>query len=311
MKILIVCSGNFDNFNFQIHQAFIYEQMEAVKRLDANIHFDKYFIKGKGIKGYLKNLKKLKTTLHKEEYNYVHAHFAFSSLLANLQRRVPVITTFHGSDVNNPKNRLLSGIVELLSKISIYVSEDLLNKSLPLKRKNRFVIPCGVDLDNFKPASKSISRKKLGLDPDTIYVLFSSSFNNKVKNYPLAKAAVDKLNNPNIELIEFKNYDRESAAVLMNAVDLALMTSSKEGSPQFIKEALACNCRIVSTDVGDVRSLIENIEGCFITSFEVEDIAEKIKIALDYNKSFSSRDHIKHLNNKFIAEKVRDLYLGK
>jgi len=303
MKILVVCSGNFENFNFQIHQAFIYEQIESVKRLNSNIHFDHYFIKGKGIKGYLKNLKGIKSVLQKNEYKYIHAHFAFSSLLANLQRKVPVITTFHGSDINNPKNRLLSGIVEVLSKKSIYVSEELRKKSLPGNLKGKFVVPCGVDMDTFTPSSKSLSREKLGLDPGKKYVLFSSSFNNKVKNYPLAKAAINKLNNPNIELIEFKNYDRGSAALLMNAVDLALMTSFNEGSPQFIKEALACNCQVVSTDVGDVKSIIENIEGCYITSFEAEDVAEKIKMALDYNKSFNSRDHIKHLDNKLIAKK--------
>jgi teichuronic acid biosynthesis glycosyltransferase TuaC len=308
MNILIVCSGNFENFDYKIHQSFIYEQVNAVNKLDPNINFDQFFIKGKGIKGYLKNLRKLKEQIRNKNYNYIHAHFAFSSLLANLQRKTPVITSFHGSDINNKRNRFISAVVELLSKKTIYVSEDLLKRSLFKAKKNSFVIPCGVDMDLFKPASKKSSREIMGLDRDKKYILFSSSFSNKVKNYPLARAAVDLLSETDTELLELKNYNRDEVATLMNAVDVALMTSFSEGSPQFVKEALACNCRLVSTDVGDVKSIINNIEGCFITSFDVKDVAEKLKMALDYKKPLNARGHLERYDNKSIAVKIRDLY---
>jgi len=96
--------------------------------------------------------------------------------------------------------------------------------------------------------------------------------------------------------------------LLMNAVDLVLMTSFTEGSPQFIKEAMACNCPIVSTDVGDVKDVIKNTKGCYITSYIPEDVATKIELALNYGKKTDGREHIKHFDNELIALKILNVY---
>ena len=50
---------------------------------------------------------------------------------------------------------------------------------------------------------------------------------------------VMKANNSYPKLSELKNKSREEVAMLLNACDVALMTSHTEGSPQFIKEAMA------------------------------------------------------------------------
>ena len=94
----------------------------------------------------------------------------------------------------------------------------------------------------------------------------------------------------------------------MAAIDLALMTSFTEGSPQFIKEALACNCPVVSTDVGDVKILLNPIDGSFICSYLPEDVAKKIKIALENNNPVLSRTKIKHLDNQLIAQQIIKVY---
>jgi glycosyltransferase involved in cell wall biosynthesis len=91
------------------------------------------------------------------------------------------------------------------------------------------------------------------------------------------------------------------------------MTSIREGSPQIIKEAMACGCPIVTTDVGDVKKLITNIEGCYITNFNPNVIAEKIKIALEFsrkNKRTEGRKKIVELglNNEAIANKLINVY---
>jgi teichuronic acid biosynthesis glycosyltransferase TuaC len=66
---------------------------------------------------------------------------------------------------------------------------------------------------------------------------------------------------------------------LLNAADLLLLTSLTEGSPQVIKEAMACNCPIVATDVGDIREIIGYTDGCYITTFKPSDVAVKIQAA--------------------------------
>lgn len=308
MRILIVCSGNAPNFDVRLHQAFIYEQVEALKQLDTSLQFDYFFIQGKGIQGYLSCRRALRQQLANQTYACVHAHVTMSSLLANLQRRVPVVTTFHGSDINVPKLRVLAMVAAVLSRRTIYISQQLLQKSLYTGGASASVIPCGVDFDRFLLRSKSESRQWLGLDAHKKYILFSSGFSNPVKNYPLAKAAVELLQDEAVELLELKNYSREEVALLFTAVDVALMTSHSEGSPQFVKEALACNCPVVSTDVGDVRDVISDIEGCYLTSYQPEDVAEKLRAVLANPAAVSSRDHIRRFDNQFIARQVRDVY---
>mgnify|MGYP001810358295 CR=1 FL=1 len=136
----------------------------------------------------------------------------------------------------------------------------------------------------------------------------ASQFENQLKNYPLAKEALTILNDATIELLALKGYSRAEAAVLFTAVDAALMTSFTEGSPQFVKEAIACNCPVVSTDVGDVKKVIEDIEGCFIASYEPKDVAEKIRKSIHYGELMNGRERIAHFDNREIARKLIALY---
>ena len=308
MRILIVCSGNAPDFDFKKHQAFIYDQVESLKKLDRSLEFDYFFITKKGLAGYLSCLTELTRKLNRTTYDRIHAHVTTSAMLANLQRRVPVITTFHGSDINVRSSRLLSVIVEILSQRTIYISQQLAEKALYADSVRRAVIPCGVDFDLFVVRSKQQSRQQLGLLSGKKYVLFSSGFGVTVKNYPLARDAVELLQDENVELLELKNYTRTEVAILMTAVDVALMTSFSEGSPQFVKEALACNCPVVSTDVGDVRSVMSHIDGCYITSYEAADVAEKIRRVFLNQKPVASRNKIQQFDNRIIAQRIREFY---
>ena len=306
MKVLIVCSGNAKNFSFQINKAFVYDQVEAIKKLNDKIEFDYFFIKGKGWKGYLKNLKLLKQKIKIGDYSFIHAHSGDSVLLASLQRMIPVVGTFHGSDLIVKKNRILSNIAHLLSKKSIVVSKNLYNQ-LWIK-KGAQIITCGVSFDIFYPEQKAKVRKSLNISLEKTVILFSSNFLRPVKNYSLAKKAISLLNIKDLIVFELKGYNRNQVRDLMNAADVALMTSLYEGSGQFIKEAMACSVPIVSTDVGHARELIQNTPGCFISSFEAEDVAKKIELAIEFNRKTNGREDISFLDNKIIAKKIINLY---
>jgi N-acetyl sugar amidotransferase len=310
MKILIICSGNVENFSLEIHHAFVFDQINAVQKKYPDVIFDYFFIKGKGILGYLKNLEKLKQKLRSDKYDLIHAHYALSSLLANMQVKVPVVTTYHGSDINFWYLNIISSLVNVRSLQSIFVSEKLKNKILiGGNNKKMHIIPCGIDLDLFYPVDKQAARKHFNLSPDKKYILFSSSFSSQVKNYPLARRAVEQLNDDKVELLELKNYNRTEVNLLLNAVDVALMTSFSEGSPQFIKEAMAVNCPVVSTDVGDVKEVLKNCEGCYITTYKSTEVSDKIRSALELGKHTAGRENILHFDNERIAEAVYNVYL--
>jgi glycosyltransferase involved in cell wall biosynthesis len=307
MKILIVCSGTSGKIS-----PFISEQVEALKEL--GLQFEIFTINSKGILGYLKHYFLLKNKIKQFKPTIIHAHYGLSGLLANLQRRIPVVNTFHGSDINEPKNLKLSNWTNRLSAASIFVERTMMDKVK--NRPKNFLIPCGVDTAVFFPFPRQEAQNSLGFPIDSNNILFSSSFSNYVKNYPLAKEAcslVEKTNGIKINLIELKGYNRQQVNVLMNASDCVLLTSYSEGSPQFIKEAMACNCPIVSTDVGDVSRTIGDAEGCYITNSNPNDVAEKIKLALTFSnqkKKTSARERIfeLELDSINIAKRILEVY---
>ena len=128
MRILIVCSGNKSTgeFQFELDQPFIYEQTKSLELLDVEIEL--FLIKGKGILGYLKNIKKLRNVLNSKNFDIIHAHNGPSGFIAIFQRRVPVIITFHGSDINLRYLNVISSFAVLFSKWNIFVSQKLYDK---------------------------------------------------------------------------------------------------------------------------------------------------------------------------------------
>ncbi len=299
MKVLIVCS-----FNAGKIVPFISEQVQSLENI--GIECDYYKITGKGAIGYLKNIRPLKAQIRKNNYDLIHAHYGLSGLLSCLQRELPTVITYHGSDVNATKNRVFSVIASRLSQHNIIVDKNMIAK-LGLRKKFS-VIPCGVDFKIFYSIPKEIAKNKLGLRQNKRYILFSSAFDNPVKNYPLAKKAVALTNNP-VQLLELKNKTREEVNLCFNACDLLLMTSYTEGSPQVVKEALACNTPVISTDVGDVGDLIADLDHCYITSYKAEEIAETIKRVLTQGKNGSnSRNRIQDFELQKIASRIKTVY---
>ena len=299
MKVLIVASGN-----SAVISPFVKEQGDSLKEIGLDI--DYFLIKGKGITGYLKNYYNLIRLIENNTYDIIHAHYGLSGLLATFQSHVPVVITFHGSDVNlNRTNFYLSFVASRLSDANIFVHESL-SKKLSLYSDKAEIIPCGVNLNLFKPIDKLASRDKLGLDLNYNYVLFSSSFNNKIKNAALAKLALS--NFENIILLEMKGYSREEVHLLMNAVDILIVTSHSETGPLVVKEALACNCPIISTDVGDVKELANGTKNCYIVEYDAKQIEQRIRDILSSNKKSDGRAAVKHISLEKIATDVYSVY---
>ena len=302
MKILIVCSAT----NQEI-APFIQEQADSLKKCGEMVDF--FLIRQKGIKGYLQALPELKARIKDFNPDIIHAHYGLSGLLANLQRKIPVVTTFHGSDINDSKVLRWSKWAIRLSAHSIFVSQKIID--IANVQKQYSLLPCGIDTDSFCPKGKREARQKLGWDAMATYILFAGAQDNVVKNYPLAKKAVDL--SPKAKLVELKGYNRDEVNLALNAADVALMTSFSEGSPQFIKEAMACNCPIVSTDVGDVKELIEDTDGCYITTFESDSVVENLQKALNFaakkgRTNGRSRLEATGLTDKQIATKLIEIY---
>jgi len=281
LKVLIVCSMNSGRV-----VPFIADQVESL--VTAGVNCDYFGIKGKGVRGYLKNRKGLMAKIREFKPDIIHAHYSLSGLLANTQRSIPVVTTYHGSDINDKNVLKLSKLTMILSKMNIFVSEK--NIQIAGIKKDFELIPCGVDQELFKTVDKLLARELLGFQPDEQLMLFAGALNNAVKNPELAIKVTEKLNG--VRLIELKNFTRNEVALLMSAVDVCLMTSFSEGSPQFVKEAMACNCPVVSVDVGDVKVNLQGLKNCYVTDYDAEKMAACVSEVLNDKTRSDGREKI-------------------
>lgn len=306
IRVLIVCSYRL--YSQSGIAPFIEEQVNALKCY--GVEFEYFVLHKKGVVGYLTEFNGLLKAIKQYNPDFIHAHYGLCGLLANLQRSIPVVTTYHGSDINSKSTFWLSLISVKLSSWNVFVSNKLASK-VGVKNKCS-VVPCAVDLNLFKPQDKQMCRNYFGFNRDEKYVLFSKSFHVPVKNYPLAKESIDilKLKGERVSLIELKGYSREEVSMLMNACDCALLTSFSEGSPQFVKEALACNCPIVSTDVGDVKSVIYGLEQCSITTYEATNVANAIQRTFSYIcRDLNERKCVEQMFSKeVVSKKILNIY---
>lgn len=305
MRVLFVSSGNSGDLTVVVRQ-------QALSLIQEGHQIDFFLIKGKGIIGYLKNILAINRAFKEKKYDIVHAHYSFSAFAATLAACKPLIVSLMGSDGQN------SGWQKFLIR---YYSkkrwDKTIAKSVELVEKtgikNYIVIPNGVDIQIFAPISQGEARRKLGLIENQFLVLFAANPNRFEKNFALAKSAISSLNGKNIELVAMVNFPHETVALWMNAADVVLLTSVWEGSPNVIKEAMACNRPIVATEVGDIKWLFGDEPGHYLASFDSHDVAGKIINAIDYSKKYQStngRQRIKSLNldSISVAKKIISIY---
>ena len=321
MKILIVGNNKPGYF-----APFVEEQARALQLQGCDVVF--FGVQGKGIWGYLRCLPALKRAIKQHLPDLIHAHYGLSGLLANLQRRVPVVTTYHGSDINKPNILRFSKIAMRLSAHNIFVSQRNVtlalspNSLITYRLKKRYtLLPCGVNLPLPWCELQTQRMEQLTLNQwvqeklnaRVKHVLFAGAFNNAVKDPELAKAAINELESKGVkvELIELKGYNRDQVNALMYNCDALLMTSKTEGSPQVVKEAMACGCPIVSVDVGDVAERVEGVDGCYVVSSrEPASIAEALQQALAFSGKTNGRQRIIEmgLSNTQVAERLMAIY---
>ena len=322
MKILIVGNNKPGRF-----APFVEEQARALQLQGCDVVF--FGVQGKGIWGYLRCLPALKHAIKQHQPDLIHAHYGLSGLLANLQRRVPVVTTYHGSDINKPNILRFSKIAMRLSAHNIFVSQRNVEiASLPdCLKKRSTLLPCGVNMTDDQLTSRAEARKALGIIDAAKIVLFAGAFNNMVKDPVLAQEAIDQcakftnglrvlndlkdFNDSALTLVELRGYTRAQVNQLMCAANCLLMTSKTEGSPQVIKEAMACGCPIVSVDVGDVAERVSGVEGCYVVSSrEPKDIANALQLAMAFEGKTNGRQRIIEmgLDNEQVAKRLVEIY---
>jgi len=240
-------------------------------------------------------------------YDLIHAHYVFAGIVARSQFRYPVIVTHHGPEAfwgwQAPLCRLISRLVDR----SIVVT-DQIKASIGLD--SSVVIPCGVDFELFKPYDQVWARKELNLPQDKRLVLFVGRYTESRKRFDIVKDAVEILqaSGMNVELVLAFTEPYETIPVYMNACDVMILPSEREGSPQVVKEAMACNLPVVSVQVGSVPEILAGVEGCFICPRDPESIAAKTKLILENHRRTNGREKTQRYELSTIAKQIIQVY---
>ena len=174
------------------------------------------------------------------------------------------------------------------------------------------IIPNGVDLSRFRPIVTDKMKEFLPGNKKPL-IIFIGNPSRKEKNHSLAKQAIDRLKNMEFHFLTLSGTKNELIPSYMNAASVFILPSLWEGSPNVVKEAMACNCPVVATDVGDVRWLFGNEPGYFIADFTPEDFAAKIKMALEFSKKYGRTNGRKRiielgLDSESVARQIIHVY---
>lgn len=301
MKILFVSSGNSKHGISPI----VKNQGNSLMSIGHEISF--FTINGKGIKGYLSHVFILRNFLKKHSFDVIHAHYSLSAITASLAGTKPLVVSLMGSDIK--ASAFLKYCIRIFKSL---FWKRVIVKSIDMKLsanlKEAEVVPNGVDFKKFKPTVREEALHITGWNVEKKHILFTANPKRREKNYQLAKEAFEKMNDNSTELHCLIDIPNDLIPFYLNASDVVLLTSLWEGSPNVIKEAMACNCKIVSVPVGDVEQVITDTLNCFIVDFNADDIAEKLTKSLSLPRKTNGREKIANLDASLVAKQLTTIY---
>jgi glycosyltransferase involved in cell wall biosynthesis len=252
-------------------------------------------------------------------YGGVMAH-----AVATVSDRIPVVVSLCGDDILGTVGRwpvaaVRSWINRTASIKACKMADGVVAKSENLARaiapfvdhSKVKVIPNGIDLDRFRPIERTLCLRRLGWSADSFHILFPLNGDPTVKRLRLAEQSAHlarKLGIP-VEFHALQNISHDEVPLWLNASDVLLLTSIHEGSPNIVKEGLACNIPIVSVDVGDVVERIRGIDGCHIVSADPRSIAICLQTVASRRLRIHGRPQVLHLSLSKIADKLRLFYV--
>jgi glycosyltransferase involved in cell wall biosynthesis len=254
-------------------------------------------------------------------------HVMYGGVMADVVtrtvRNVPVLVSFCGTDLLGGRGR---GLVHGLSRrygvvasrraaaraAGVVVKSRNLSDALPasVDRSRVWIVPNGVNLERFQPRDKEECRSRLGWTTTRTNVLFPGAPERPEKRFELAQACIAQLRaeRHDVGLKALAGVDPEAVATWLNAADVVLLTSAHEGSPNVVKEALACNVPVVSVDVGDVSERLAGIEGCAVAEPTASDLARNVLAALAHGRLKTGRERVAELSLERVAAELARIY---
>lgn len=259
----------------------------------------------RGVDDYLRFHGRVLRTVLTGEYDLVHANFGLVAPFALAQPVRPIVLSLWGTDVFGEYGWLSKHCARWVDAVVVMSRE--MAEAVPVECD---VIPHGVDFDRFSPMPRDEACTELGWDTDRRHVLFPYAPSRDVKNYPRAERVVEgvreRLSVP-VELHAVHGVPHENVPRYMNAADSLLLTSEWEGSPNAVREALACNLPVVATDVGDVRERLEGVSLSYVCRTD-DELVERLATVLDRQSRSDGREVAREVSLDRMGERLLRVY---
>ncbi|GAA0230353.1 glycosyltransferase [Haladaptatus pallidirubidus] len=239
------------------------------------------------------------------EYDLIHANYGLTAPMALAQPRLPVVLSLWGSDLLGEYGWLSKRCARHCDAV-IVMSEGMADEL----GCDCHVIPHGINLSRFAPMLKSTARAEVGWNETKKHVLFPYPPTREVKDFPRAERVVAEAANRvdgEVELQSVFGVAHEEMADYYNAADVLLLPSKSEGSPNSVKEAMACNLPVVTTDVGDVRDRLADVSPSHVCSSDDELVAGLVDVLAEPRRS-NGRENVLDISLERMGERIRGVY---
>ena len=286
----------------------------------AGVDVDVVEIGGAGKRKYLRAIPALRRRLAAADL--IHAHFGYCGWVARCQAQRAVVVSFMGDDLLgtiDAGGRLTrrSRLVVQLNRLVARTLDAVIVKSAEMARilapVSAHVIPNGVDLHQFSAFDTAGAQAALGWQLRTRYVLFPGNPRNPGKGFELCqralRAAASRVSEP-IELVVLWGVPHDQVPLYMHASDAMILGSFTEGSPNVVKEAMACNLPVVSVPVGDVPELLAGVSSCAICPRDPQQLGAALADILERRQRSDGRlALLRHgLDQPSVARRVIAVY---